>query len=408
MHEIIELKNGLRVVIENITHVKSISVGVWVGAGSYAETRANNGISHFIEHMMFKGTKKRTPKEIAEAIDDIGGQLNAFTSRDCTCYYAKVLSDHLDTAVDVLSDMLFNSLYDVNDISLEKGVVLEEINMYNDSPDELVHDLLMEKVWQGNSLGYSILGTSKSLKKITRDDILSYIENYYTPQNSIISVVGNFDRANLLSLINDAFGNWENNGVVKKSPNTPRFTVGRDEITKDIEQTHLCVGYDALSRGHQLLYPLMVVNTVLGSGMSSRLFQKIREEKGLVYSIYSYQSVFAKAGLFTIYAGMNPARLDEVSQLIFKEIDELKKNGLSEHEVAKSKEQLKGSLILGLESTSSRMNSYGQSLLLIDKIRTIDEMIEKIDSVNVDNVKQVIDLVFTQPAIAIVQKAPNI
>ena len=318
------------------------------------------------------------------------------------------MSDHLDTAIDVLSDMLFNSLFDINDISLEKGVVLEEINMYNDSPDELVHDLLMEKVWQGNSLGYSILGTSKSLKKITRDDILSYIENYYTPQNSIISVVGNFDRANLLSLINDAFGNWENNGVVKKSPNTPRFTAGRDEITKDIEQTHLCVGYDALSRGHQLLYPLMVVNTVLGSGMSSRLFQKIREEKGLVYSIYSYQSVFAKAGLFTIYAGMNPARLDEVNQLIFKEIDELKKNGLSEHEVAKSKEQLKGSLILGLESTSSRMNSYGQSLLLIDKIRTIDEMIEKIDSVNVDNVKQVIDLVFTQPAISIVQKAPNI
>ena len=205
MHEIIELKNGLRVVIENIPHVKSISVGVWIGAGSYAETRANNGISHFIEHMMFKGTKKRTPKEIAEAIDDIGGQLNAFTSRDCTCYYVKVLSDHLDTAVDVLSDMLFNSLYDLNDISLEKGVVLEEINMYNDSPDELVHDLLMEKVWQGNSLGYSILGTSKSLKKITRDDILSYIENYYTPQNSIISIVGNFDRDNLLSLINDAF-----------------------------------------------------------------------------------------------------------------------------------------------------------------------------------------------------------
>jgi len=408
MHEIIELKNGLRVVIENIPYVKSISVGVWVGAGSYAETRANNGISHFIEHMMFKGTKKRTPKEIAESIDDIGGQLNAFTSRDCTCYYAKVLSDHLDTAIDVLSDMLFNSLFDINDISLEKGVVLEEINMYNDSPDELVHDLLMEKVWQGNSLGYSILGTSKSLKKITRDDILSYIENYYTPQNSIISVVGNFDRSNLLSLINDAFGNWENNGVVKKSPNTPRFTAGKDEITKDIEQTHLCVGYDALSRGHQLLYPLMVVNTVLGSGMSSRLFQKIREEKGLVYSIYSYQSVFAKAGLFTIYAGMNPARFDEVSKLIFKEIDELKKNGLSEHEVAKSKEQLKGSLILGLESTSSRMNSYGQSLLLIDKIRTIDEMIEKIDSVNVDNVKQVIDLVFTQPAISIVQKAPNI
>ena len=406
MHEIIELKNGLRVVIENIPYVKSISVGVWVGAGSYAETRANSGISHFIEHMMFKGTKKRTPKEIAESIDDIGGQLNAFTSRDCTCYYAKVLSDHLDTAIDVLSDMLFNSLFDVNDISLEQGVVLEEINMYNDSPDELVHDLLMEKVWQGNSLGYSILGTSKSLKKITREDILSYIENHYTPQNSIISVVGNFDRDNLLSLINNAFGGWKSNGVVKKSPNTPRFTAGKYEISKDIEQTHLCVGYDALSRGHQLLYPLMVVNTVLGSGMSSRLFQKIREEKGLVYSIYSYQSVFAKAGLFTIYAGMNPARLDEVSSLIFKEIEHLKNNGLSESEVAKSKEQLKGGLILGLESTSSRMNSYGQSLLLIDKIRTIDEMIEKIDSVNVSNVKQVIDLVFTQPATAIVQKTP--
>ncbi len=403
MHEIITLPGGLRLVIENIPHVKSVTVGVWVGTGSCRETRANSGISHFIEHMLFKGTQRRTAKEIAEAIDDIGGQLNAFTGRDCTCFYAKVLSAHLDMAVDILADMLFNSLFDQNDMALEKGVILEEINMYEDTPEELVHDVLTEKSWQGNALGYSILGSAKSLKKITREDVLAYMQKYYTPSNCVVSVVGNFEREVLLDMLKASFGAWSDSGHVLKQLATPKFMPTVTHISKDIEQSHLCVGYNALARGHELSYALMVVNTVLGNGMSSRLFQKIREEKGLVYAIYSYQAIYAKAGMFTIYAGMNPARVDEVTALILDEIAGIRRHGITQRELEKCKEQLKGSLILGLESTSSRMHSFGQSLLLINKIRTLDEMIERIDGIDAEKVRDVIDLVFNTPSIALVE-----
>ncbi|OQB14214.1 MAG: Protease 3 precursor [Firmicutes bacterium ADurb.Bin193] len=403
MHEIITLPNKLRVVIENIPHVKSVTFGIWVGVGSCRETRANSGISHFIEHMLFKGTKKRSARQIARTIDDIGGQINAFTGRDCTCYYAKVLSDHLDIAADMLSDMLFNSLFDNNDMALEKSVILEEINMCEDTPEELVHDLLAEKSWKGNALGYSILGSKKSLKRITRKEILDFMGDNYTPENSVIAVVGNFDRQSLIEMINEKFGAWKANKKGLKPLSAPRFCAGRYETLKDIEQAHLCIGYNSIPRGHELQYALMVVNTILGNGMSSRLFQKIREEKGLVYSIYSYQSVYAKAGLFTIYAGMNPARVEEVTELIFKEIEIMRKDSVSEDELQKCKEQLKGNLILGLESTSSRMNSFGQSLLFTNRIKTIDEVIENINSVNRDKINSAIEMVFNSPSIAIVQ-----
>lgn len=407
MYEIITFPNGLRVVVENITHVKSVTVGVWIGAGSSREKKENNGISHFIEHMLFKGTPKRTAKQIAETIDDIGGQINAFTSRDCTCYYAKVLLNHVDIAVDVLSDMLFNSLFDSKDMILEKNVIVEEINMYEDSPEELVHDLLMEKAWQENPLGYSILGTEKALNKISHEEIKEYMKRYYVPENAVISVVGNFEREQLLDLLKDKFGGWERGAEPLEEIALPNFHSSHSEANKDIEQTHLCVGYKAIPRGHELAYSLMVVNTILGSGMSSRLFQNIREEKGLAYSIYSYQTTFAKSGLFTIYAGMNPARLDQVQSLVNEEIDRLKKDSISDYELQKCKEQLKGNLILGLESTSSRMHTYGQSLLLTDKIRTLDEIIEKIDNVDLNKINSVIEMVFADdnpPAIAIVQR----
>ena len=411
MYEIITFPNGLRIVIEKITHVKSVTVGVWIGAGSCRETKENNGISHFIEHMLFKGTQRRTAKEIAGAIDDIGGQINAFTSRDCTCYYAKVLTNHLDVAVDVLADMLFNSLFDEKDMILEKNVIAEEINMYEDSTEELAHDLLMEKAWNNNSLGYSILGTEKALKKISVEDIKEYLHRCYVPENAVVSVVGNFDREQLLGLLREKFSDWEKGTVALEELSEPKFYSDFSQVNKDIEQTHLCIGYKALPRGHELAYSLMVVNTILGSGMSSRLFQNIREEKGLAYSIYSYQTTFAKAGLFTIYAGMNPARLEQVQSLIYEEINRLKKDSITPDELQKCKEQLKGNLILGLESTSSRMHTFGQSLLLINKIRTLDEMIEKIDSVDLDKINSVIDLVFADnnpPAIAIVQKNQQI
>ena len=253
MHKITTLQNGLRIVTEKITHVKSVAAGVWIGAGSYRETRANNGISHFIEHMLFKGTNKRTAKDIAQAIDDIGGQINAFTSRDCTCYYSKVLSNHLDLALDIISDMLFNSLYDPKDVLLEKNVIAEEISMYEDTPEELVHDLLMEKAWQKNPLGYSILGTSKSLKKISRDDIREYMNNYYTPKNAVIAVVGNFNER-LFDLINEKFGAWKDTGSTLKARSAPLYPVC-SEVDKDIEQTHLASDITPYQEGTNLTMP---------------------------------------------------------------------------------------------------------------------------------------------------------
>ena len=405
MHEIIKLSNGLRVVLENISHVKSVTAGVWIGAGSYRETAGNNGISHFIEHMLFKGTKNRTAKQIAEEIDDIGGQINAFTGRDCTCFYAKVLFNHVDIAVDVISDMLFNSLFDDGDLALERSVVAEEISMYEDAPEEVVHDLLTEQAWRGSPFGQSILGTKEILESITKENIQAYMAENYTPENSVFSVVGSFERGRLIALLEEKFGGWASSSAPLGVIDVPKFYSAHAEVSKDIEQAHLCLGYKAIERGHELAYPLMVVNTILGSGMSSRLFQNIREEKGLVYSIYSYQSIFEETGLFTIYAGMNPARLGQVRELIEAEIKRLKTDSISDYELQKCKEQLKGSLILGLESTSARMHSFGQSLLLTGRIQTLDETVEKIDSVDLDKVRRVIKLVFdSEPAAAIVRR----
>ncbi|MCK9479211.1 MAG: insulinase family protein [Firmicutes bacterium] len=405
MHEIIALPNGLRVVIEQMPHLKSVTAGLWVGAGSCRESRANNGISHLIEHMLFKGTKHKTAKQIAETIDNIGGQLNAFTSRDCTCFYAKSLSDRLDTILDVISDMLFNSLFDIRDIALEKSVILEEISMYEDTSEELVHDILMEKSWRKNSLGYPILGVAKSLGKIDRDEILQYLNNYYIPSNSVLAIVGSFEKERLLEMVQTKFGGWKNSDAKIRPLSKPKFIPTETQTVKDIEQTHLCIGYNTIARGHALDYSLMVVNTILGSGMSSRLFQKIREDRGLVYSIYSYLSMFAKAGMFTIYAGMNSARVDEVKQLIFDETKSLAKDGISNEDIQKCKEQLKGNLILGLESTSSRMHSYGQSLLLTNSIRTSDEMIKRIDAVDAEKIHAVIESTFNEPSVAMVKNS---
>jgi len=403
MYEIFNLKNGIRVVCEHIPYVKSVSFGVWVGVGSNRETLSNNGISHFIEHMLFKGTKTRTAKQIAEQTDAIGGHMNAFTSRDCTCFYFRVISEYLEKGIDILSDMFTNSIFDSNDIALEKNVVLEEISMYEDSPEDIIQDIMMRKVWQGNSLGYPVLGTSSSLKKINREKIVDYIETNYTPENIVISVVGNFDIKNLLKLVEEKFGSVKASEKDVKAMPTPKFNTCNVVEEKDIEQTHLCISYEAFERDHELAYPLTVVNSVLGGGASSRLFQNIRENNGLAYSVYSYQSIFSSAGMLTVYAAMNPARLSQVQELIEKEIDSLVKYGITEDELKKTLAQLKSGVILGLESTSSRMNSYGQSLLSRNTIRTLDEIEEGLNKVNLENVHEAIKLVLKNPAVAIIK-----
>ncbi len=394
MFKKVQLSNGLRLVYEKIPYVRSVSVGIWVGTGSRNETLTNNGISHFIEHMLFKGTAKRTAKDIAECIDAIGGQINAFTGKECTCYYTKTLDTHLNIAVDVLSDMFFNSSFESDDIDVEKRVVIEEIGMYEDTPEELVHDIFSEMVWDGNSLGYPILGTDLCINKFDKDMINKYMSEFYTPYNTVISVAGNFEEEQLIELVNKYFQNWEHKANFNNKFSPAQYKVNKIVREKDTEQVHLCMGFEGIEHGNDKLYSLLSLNNILGGGMSSRLFQKIREKRGLVYSIYSYPSTYQGSGLFVIYAGMNPEYLQTVIDLTKEELNLIINEGITKDELDKTKEQLKGNYILGLESTSSRMNSIGKSELMLGKINTPEEILQKIDKVNMDSIEEMIKRVF--------------
>lgn len=388
------LKNGIRIVTEEIPYVNSVSIGLWIKAGSRYESIENNGISHFIEHMLFKGTKKRSAKEIANSIDKIGGQLNAFTSKECTCLYAKVLDAHFDIALDVLADMFFNSNFDHEDIEKEKGVVLEEINMYEDSPEDLVHDLFSQTVWSGNSLGMPVLGTESSLGNLKREKILDYFNNNYIPQNIVISVVGNIKHTDAVKNVREYFekskpGNRE--AIQTPTPNFEPEYMFKNKLT---EQVHLCMGFVGVDIKSEAYYPMLILNNIFGGAMSSRLFQKIREDRGLAYSVFSYPSSFVDCGLFSIYAGSKPGNLKSVAELIMEEINILKEKGITEEELYDSKEQLKGSYILGLESTSGRMISIGKSELILKRVYTPAEILEKIDKVDIDSTNKVINYIF--------------
>jgi len=389
-----QLANGARIVTEEINYVNSVSIGIWVRVGSRNEERGNNGVSHFIEHMLFKGTKNRTAKEIANSIDKIGGQINAFTAKECTCYYAKVLDSHFDIALDVLSDMFFNSNFDAVEIEKEKGVVLEEISMYEDSPEDQVHDLFSQMVWSNNSLGMPVLGTVESLKSLNKETVLKYYHRNYIPENVVISVVGNIKHEVAVEMIRkkfEVFKAGENKQTEEKSPDfNPNYYIKN----KDTEQVHLCVGFNSINLSNKSIYSLLVLNNLLGGSMSSRLFQKIREEKGLAYSVFSYPSSYHDCGLFSIYAGLKPSQINNVTSIVTEEIKLIKNKGISDNELFDSKEQLKGSYTLGLESTSGRMISIGKSELLLNKIYSPNEVLEKIDNVNMDSVNDMISRVF--------------
>lgn len=387
------LESGIRVVTEFIPYVNSVSIGVWVANGSRNENVNNNGISHFIEHMMFKGTDKRSAKEIAESIEEIGGQINAFTGKEATCYYIKVLDSHLDIAIDVLSDMLMKSRLSDEDIEKEKGVILEEISMYEDSPEDLVSDLLSKAMWPESSAGYPILGTCDTIKEFNHENIKNYIDDCYTGNNTVVSIVGNFDYNKLLELIRVKFDGWNAGG---KRIEYDRPFINKSVLTrnKDIEQVHLSFGLQGIELGNEELYTLLVINNIFGGGTSSRLFQKIREERGLAYSIYSYPSSYKNIGFSSIYVGLNPQYVKDAVTLIKEEIEEMKINGITEELLNKSKEQLKGNYILGLESTSNRMFGIGKSELLINKIYEPKEVLAKIDSINIDDANKVIKNVF--------------
>ncbi|MFD2628434.1 M16 family metallopeptidase [Oceanobacillus kapialis] len=385
-------KNGLRVVLESVPAVRSVTIGIWVLTGSRNESIANNGISHFLEHMFFKGTKTRSAQDIAEAFDSIGGQVNAFTSKEYTCYYAKVVDTHKEFALEILADMFFNSAFDEEEMEREKKVVYEEIKMYEDTPDDIVHDLLATASYGDHPLGYPILGTEEQLRSFKPQSLRDYMEDRYSPENVVVSVAGNVD-SSFINKVDEYFGSYES----KQQPSTlikPAFLANKLERNKDTEQAHLCLGYDGLQTGHENIYSLIIMNNVLGGSMSSRLFQDIREKQGLAYSVFSYHSSFLDNGMLTIYAGTGKDQLPLLRSTIDRTVEKLIQEGITDKELQNNKEQLKGNLLLSLESTNSRMSRNGKNELLLGHHRTMDQMIEKIDAVDHDSIRKVIDIVF--------------
>jgi predicted Zn-dependent peptidase len=389
------LHNGLRVVLEQIPTFRSVAFGIWVKTGSRNEIKQDNGISHFIEHMLFKGTERHSAKDIAEIFDGIGGNVNAFTSKEYTCYYAKVLDEHLPIAMDILSDMFFHSTFDEVELEKEKNVIFEEISMYEDTPDDLVHDLVAKAAYGEHPLGFTILGEQENLSPMKSDDLRRYMKSAYNKENIVISLAGNIDDS-VRDLIEQHFGSFSGEGT-ESEYEAPDFLGEIIFHSKKTEQNHICLSLPGLSLKEDNLYPMVLLNNAIGGGMSSRLFQEIREKRGLAYSVYSYHSSHVDCGMFTIYTGTAPKQTEEVLKVTMELMHEIGSKGMTESELNKGKEQLKGSLILSLESTSSRMNRLGKNELMTGKHYSLDEMIARIESVQMEHVQQLTKVLFSQP-----------
>ncbi len=387
MYNLVTMDNNTQIITEAIPHVRSVSIGFFVSTGSRYETPDINGASHFIEHLMFKGTSRRTPRDIAEELDAVGGQLNAFTTKEYTCYYARVLDEHFDLAADLLGDMLFESKFAPGDIDRERNVILEEIKMYEDAPDELVHDIFASSIWQGHSLGQPIIGTVDVVNSLSRDRLYDYYKAHYNPSRMIVAVAGNIKHDLVMDRLRPIF---EKRGG-KESPRQINKPANQRQITcrnKDTEQVHLIVGAPGLKLGHEKIYIMQLITTILGGGLSSRLFQEIREKRGLVYSVYSYHSSYQDAGLFGMYAGLSKQNVDEVLGLIFKEVKDIQVNGVQVEELHRAKEQLKGNLYLGLENVNARMSRLGKSQMYLGRVVAPEEVIDKLNMVTTNDIQE--------------------
>jgi predicted Zn-dependent peptidase len=380
------LDNGIPLVMEPFNHVRSVAIGVWVKVGSRYEMPEQNGISHFLEHMFFKGTKKRTAKDIAVEIDSVGGDLNAFTSRENTAFYVKVLDEYIEKGVDLVSDIFLNSTFPDNELEKEKKIIKEEIKMVEDTPDDYIHDLFMQTVWGHDGLGQSILGRRETIASFTRDDVLSHIRKYYGTKDIIISCAGNFDARTLVNLLNRRFGGLRH-GTEPKKGGAPEFRRSVKVYLKDLSEAHLCLGVPSLSQTSAERYALYVLNTILGAGVSSRLFQEIREKRGLAYSVYSFTSSYEDTGLWGVYAGVSRKKIREVAELILSEMVALA-DTLTEIELDHAKKHLKGNLILGLESTNSRMNNIARQEIYFGRYISPDEIMKSVDEVSIAEVRE--------------------
>lgn len=405
MHDEWLLPNGLRVVGERLPYLRSVSIGAWMHVGSMMETPKESGLSHFLEHMVFKGTEKRTARQIAEEMDAVGGQLNAFTGRDCTCFYAKVIDENLELAVDVLSDLVINATMDETELEKERGVILEEIAMDEDSPEDLVHDLLQVAQFGEQSPGQPILGPASQIEAYTREDLLTFRKKHYAPKETVVALAGSYDPEKVLQWVTQYFGAWENEIPPVQTPDWQVLTGQHAQREKDTEQMHICLGFPGAAYGTEGVYPLAVANNILGGAMSSRLFQRIREDLGMAYSIYSYPNTYKGVGTFGIYAGVSPKNAETVLQEIRAELQRFVEEGITEKEFRDSVTQLRSGYLMGLESPGARMQGLGRSTLLQGKPLSHEATLAAIEAVTMDKVVETAKQVLTaKPCIAIVGK----
>ena len=394
------LYNGLRVVAQPIDSLRSVSVGVWVATGSLKETEREAGLSHFIEHMLFKGTENRTAQQIAQEMDDIGAQMNAFTSRDCTCYYVKATGEHLAKAVDMLSDMILCPRFDAEEMEREKNVVLEEILMAEDAPEDVVFELLSRAAFGDAPMARPVLGSKQSVAAFTPDDLRQYMKQHYCAENLLLSVAGSFDEKELLDLATRYFGEVAPSGAEDAYPAAP--TRSRKKVlaaSKDIEQAHIALMFPAYGSRDERYFPLSVLNNALGGYMSSRLFQRIREQSGLAYAVYSYVQPCLDSGALAIYVGTGAAQAERLVSELLEEVRLLREKGLREDEFIRSRNQLRGSLILSGESSTSRMTSVGKQTLLFGKARGEEDVLALLDAVTPERIQAILEDVFDEAAL---------
>lgn len=380
------LPSGIRIITESMPAVRSATIGIWADVGSAAETAERRGISHVVEHMLFKGTDRRTARQIAETMDGVGGNLNAFTDKEATCYYAKVIDRHIPLAMDVLSDMFLHSLFDPQELKKEERVILEEIKMYDDSPDDQIHDLFIQTMWKGANLGDPTIGSAETVSRLAPDDLRDHMRRHYAPNAVVVTAAGNVEHGAFVALVASCFEEFEG-ASVPVQPESPHAAPQTYLKHKEIEQAHLVFGAQGLSVRDDRRYVLGVLDTVLGGGMSSRLFQEVREKRGLVYSVYSFQAAYRAAGLFAAYAGTSPQNVRACLEVIAAEFDRVREQTVGDDELSCAKEHIKGSLTLSLEASSSRMMRLGRNELALGRELTPEEIETRVDAVTAAEVQ---------------------
>jgi predicted Zn-dependent peptidase len=397
------LPNGLRILTESIPATRSVSIGVWVGIGSRDETPVLSGVSHFLEHLLFKGTKTRSALDISAQIEAVGGETNAFTAKEYTCYYARVLDADLPLAVEVMCDLVTDSVLAEADVETERGVILEEIAMHDDEPGDEVHDIFTEAVYGNHPLGRQISGTVETISALTRRQINTFYRKRYTPNTMVIAAAGNLDHNKVVKAVRAAFDRAGLDAAAEPAPRrarSTRLTMRAGQVVvrnKDTEQAHVVLGCAGYPRQNDRRFALGALNNVLGGGMSSRLFQQIREQRGLAYSVYSYTSQYADTGLFAVYAGCAPGKVDEVLAITRDELARAAADGVTDAEVERGKGMLKGAVVLGLEDTGSRMSRLGKGELLYDELLSVDDVLRRIDAVTPEAVREVATELLVRP-----------